>query len=57
LFLPGEGAILGDGLLQDSFPLAFQLEQDFPRKCAGKPKGDKVAGPFALEVRQRAPGV
>jgi hypothetical protein len=57
LFLPGQGAILGDGLLQDSFPLALQPEQDFSWKCAGKPEGDKVAGPLALEVRQRASGV
>jgi hypothetical protein len=57
LFLPGKGAILGDGLLQDGFALAFQLEQDFSWKCAGKPEGDKVAGPLALQVRQRAPGM
>jgi hypothetical protein len=51
LFLPGEGAILIQGLLHDGFALALQLEQDFSRKRAGKPEGDKVAGPLALQVR------
>ena len=51
LLLPGQWAILVQGLLDDGFALALQLEQDFPRKCPNQSEGDEVAGPLTLEVR------
>jgi hypothetical protein len=54
LFPPSQGAVVGSRLFHGGLPFALEGEQNFSRQRARQPERDKVAGAFALEVRQSA---